>query len=88
MTTTEPAARGGAPDDMVSLVLSQHALDDGGQVHLEAVVVDAGGDDGVESEDVAMLLMEGLADQVVVTACPGGPGGTTRLVWSGLQRGD
>ncbi|WP_219729521.1 ATP-binding protein [Quadrisphaera sp. INWT6] len=44
-------------------------------------VVDGAGDDGVESEEVAMLLMEGLADEVSVTAGPGGPGGTTRLTW-------
>lgn len=61
--------------------------DGSGRVHLEAVVVDVGGDDGVESEDVAMLLMEGLADQVLVGPGPGGPGGTTRLVWASLQRG-
>lgn len=44
-------------------------------------VVDGAGDDGVESEEVAMLLMEGLADEVSVSAGPGGPGGTTRLTW-------
>ncbi|MEH3075333.1 ATP-binding protein [Quadrisphaera setariae] len=44
-------------------------------------VVDHAGDDGLETEEVAMLLMEGLADEVAVTAGPGGPGGTTRLTW-------
>lgn len=44
-------------------------------------VVDGAGDDGVESEEVALVLMEGLADEVSVTAGPGGPGGTTRLTW-------
>ncbi|PWJ53333.1 Anti-sigma regulatory factor (Ser/Thr protein kinase) [Quadrisphaera granulorum] len=44
-------------------------------------VVDHAGDDGVETEEVAMLLMEGLADEVAVTAGPGGRGGTTRLTW-------
>jgi anti-sigma regulatory factor (Ser/Thr protein kinase) len=51
----------------------------GGELVVE--VVDHAGDDGVETEEVAMLLMEGLADEVAVTAGPGGPGGTTRLVW-------
>ncbi|MGQ7295219.1 ATP-binding protein [Quadrisphaera sp. KR29] len=45
-------------------------------------VVDHAGDDGVETEELAVLLMEGLADEVSVTAGPGGPGGTTRLSWS------
>ena len=44
-------------------------------------VRDGAGDDGVESEEIALLLMEGLADEVVVGAGPGGPGGTTRLTW-------
>jgi anti-sigma regulatory factor (Ser/Thr protein kinase) len=44
-------------------------------------VTDGAGDDGIESEEVALLLMEGLADDVEVTAGPGGPGGTTRLTW-------
>ncbi|WP_257570808.1 ATP-binding protein [Streptomyces sp. NP160] len=51
----------------------------GGELVVE--VVDHAGDDGVETEEVAMLLMEGLADEVAVTAGPGGPGGTTRLTW-------
>jgi Histidine kinase-like ATPase domain len=44
-------------------------------------VRDGAGDDGIESEEVALLLMEGLADLVEVSAGPGGPGGTTRLTW-------
>ncbi len=73
--------------DLVALEIT-HRLDEARGTVLEAVVVDGAGDDGVESEDVAMLLMEGLADEVVVSAGPGGPGGTTRLVWSPLERGD
>jgi anti-sigma regulatory factor (Ser/Thr protein kinase) len=76
----------GAAAELISLRLTHHPVGD--RVHLEAVVVDGAGDDGVETEDVAMLLMEGLADEVVVSAGPGGPGGTTRLVWSPLERGD
>ncbi len=52
---------------------------DGAELVIE--VVDGAGDDGVESEEVAMLLMEGLADAVSVGAGPGGPGGTARLSW-------
>lgn len=74
--------------DLVTLELAHRSLEAGGAVRLEAVVVDGGGDDGVESEDVAMLLMEGLADEVVVGPGPGGPGGTTRLLWTGLVRDD
>jgi anti-sigma regulatory factor (Ser/Thr protein kinase) len=48
---------------------------------LSISVQDGAGDDGIESEEVALLLMEGLADEVDVTAGPGGPGGTTRLTW-------
>ena len=44
-------------------------------------VRDGAGDDGIETEDVALLLMAGLADDVAVTAGPGGPGGRTRLTW-------
>lgn len=66
--------------DLVRMVLTAAA----GVLVVE--VVDGAGDDGVESEEVAMLLMEGLADEVTVTAGPGGPGGTTRLTW-GLPGG-
>ena len=78
------SAHGPAAADLVSLRLTHHPVGD--RVHLEAVVVDGAGDDGVETEDVAMLLMEGLADQVLVGPGPGGPGGTTRLVWTALDR--
>lgn len=74
---------GGGATELVSLRLTHHPVGD--RVHLEAVVVDGAGDDGVETEDVAMLLMEGLADHVLVGAGPGGPGGTTRLVWTALD---
>jgi anti-sigma regulatory factor (Ser/Thr protein kinase) len=78
------SAPGAAAGELVSLRLTHRPVGD--RVHLEAVVVDGAGDDGVETEDVAMLLMEGLADQVLVGAGPGGPGGTTRLVWTALDR--
>jgi len=44
-------------------------------------VRDGAGDDGIETEDVALLLMAGLADDVSVTPGSGGPGGRTRLIW-------
>ncbi len=70
----------------VSLSLRHHH-GAGAATVLEAVVVDGAGADGTDDvggEDVAVLLMQGLADEVVVSPGPGGPGGTTRLVWSGL----
>ena len=48
---------------------------------LSIEVTDGAGDDGIESEEVALLLMEGLADTVLVQPGPGGPGGSTRLTW-------
>jgi hypothetical protein len=66
----------------VELVLTPHGPEDDGSARLVVVVVDAAGDDGVESEDVAIVLMQGLADHVDVGRGPGGPGGRTQLSWS------
>jgi anti-sigma regulatory factor (Ser/Thr protein kinase) len=57
-------------------------LDDGRGDLAVHVVDEAGGGPGTE-EPVALALVRGLADEVLLTSGPGGPGGDVRMTWSG-----
>jgi len=49
---------------------------------LRIVVMDEAGPAKLEDEDVALALVEGLADAVDVTDGPGGAGGNLRAQWT------
>ena len=56
-------------------------IDDEGP-RLEVVVTDQSGAGPAQEEEIGWALVQGLADTAVVSAGPGGNGGTVRLTWT------